>query len=238
MNSVSVCLPYYLNAGMLARQYSEIAAYPEEVKSHLELVVVDDGSPRDPAVDVARPPGLPPVKIFRMALDVRWNQDACRNLAAAQAAFPWLLLTDIDHLIPANTARRVVEMSLRRDCVYRFARVSAPDLSPYKPHPNSWLMTRALYDAIGGYDERFAGFYGTDAPFRDACRQHATAVVDLKEHLVRVPREVIPDASTTTYGRKEPQDGENIRRIKAEIAALPPEQRRPQRRGFAWSRVL
>lgn len=237
MNPVSICLPYYLNAGMLAQQYDVISKYPKGVRKSIELIIVDDGSPRDPAVDVPRPKDLPPLRIFRMLEDIRWNQDACRNLAVAQAALPWVLLTDIDHLIPEATIQRAVFGFLDPYLIYKFGRVSAPGLEPYKPHPNSWLMTKRMYSQIGGYDERFAGYYGTDAMFRDAAQRIAPIKMS-KSVLIRVPREVIPDASTTTYGRKEPQDGENIRRIKGEISGLPPKQRRPVTGRFAWEQVL
>lgn len=237
MNRISICFPYYLNAGMLAQQYEAIRTYGKEHKANIEVIVVDDGSPRDFAADVFRPDGLPRLRIFRMDEDVRWNQDACRNLAASQAEHEWLLLTDIDHVIPAQTIRRLCEMKLNPGTAYKFSRVSAPDLSPYKPHPNSWLMTRTLYDRVGGYDERFAGYYGTDAMFRDGINRIAPIVL-LKDTIIRFPREVIPDASTTTYTRKEDWDGENIRRIKSEIAALPAKDQRPKRGRFSWSQVL
>jgi hypothetical protein len=86
--------------------------------------------------------------------------------------------------------------------------------SPYKPHPNSWLMTAKTYERIGGYDERFAGFYGTDSDFRDRAARKADIVM-LDQVLIRVPRDVIPDASTRTYLRKQPEDSLNLPRIKA-----------------------
>jgi hypothetical protein len=66
---------------------------------------------------------------------------------------------------------------------------------------------------IGGYDERLAGYYGTDGDFRDRVRINAKDIVMLKDILIRVPRTHIPDASTTTYLRKQPIDKE-MRAIK------------------------
>jgi hypothetical protein len=59
-------------------------------------------------------------------------------------------------------------------------------------------------------------------------------VVMLPFPLIRYPREVIPDASTTTYGRKEPQDGANVPRIRAERALV--KDWRPLRVTFPWER--
>ena len=82
--------------------------------------------------------------------------------------------------------------------VYRFSRVDAPDMTPYKPHPNSWVFTRGMFNRIGGYDERLSGFYGTDGEFGKRVERATAKVVLLDEVLIRYPREVIADASTTT----------------------------------------
>lgn len=237
----TLILPYYLNPGQLARQYAALAALPAEVKQHIHLIVVDDGSPQTPAflpsLDrevvetgsekgfVTCEPGkisalgLASVKLFRVDVDVRWNWLTCRNIGVHHARTEWVLLTDIDLELPEVTARRIIEQKIRPENVYRFARLTAPEMTPYKPHPNSWLMTRKMFDRIGGYDERFSGFYGTDGEFRDRVKANASKIIVLEEYpLIRVTREQVPDASTTTYGRKEKQDHDGVTRIRAQIA--------------------
>jgi hypothetical protein len=83
---------------------------------------------------------------------------------------------------------------------YLFSRVSLPALTSCKPHTNSWLMTRALFDEIGGYDERFSGCYGSDFDFRRRVRQRA-AISVLPNALIRVPSTAVVDASTLAYTR-------------------------------------
>jgi hypothetical protein len=242
LNPISLCLPYYLNATMLQRHAGELLKLPKDLRRYIHLVVVDDGSPTSPALEALGNIGwsalngsLGSASLYRMDVDVRWNQDACRNLAALKAPTKWLLLTDIDHLVPEATWKRLITRPLGSKAVYRFGRVSMPDLAAYKPHPNSWLMQRATYDKAGGYDERFAGWYGTDADFRDRV-QKVAKVEQLPQVLIRVPREVIPDASTTTYQRKTPEDGANIQRIKAERKADPDPS--PKRGLFPWTKIL
>jgi len=218
---LTLCLPYYRNSGMLSLQFDRLGALPRALKSQLELIVVDDGSPDGEAQ--GREIGLP-VRIFRIEVDVRWNQDAARNIAAHHAKHGWLLLTDMDHLVPRETLEVAIQRGLDKKTAYRFNRTTLESLSPwtetpYKPHPNSWLMTRALFDHMGGYDERFAGYYGTDAEFRDRLQQHARVEI-LGATITRVPRDTIPDASTTTYQRKAPED-RRILDIKAERALIP-----------------
>jgi hypothetical protein len=216
MNRVTLCMAYYLNPGMLRKQYERLQALPKDLAGRISLSLVDDGSPQSPAwVE----PAVSRVILQRITVDVRWNQDAARNLAAAAAPDTWLLLTDIDHLIPEATWRRVICGPLSKGTVYRFSRVNFPNLDAYKPHPNSWLMTAAMFERIGGYDERFAGLYGTDADFAERVRMNAPLVL-LKEVIERVPRDVIPDASTTTYERKAPTDRPGIIAVKDERRKL------------------
>jgi len=234
---ITICLPFYLNQGMLEHQLVHFQAMGKSAKKHVRLIVVDDGSPT-PA-KVVHPEKLDfHFSLFRMGVDVPWNQDACRNLAVAQAKTDWVLLTDMDHVVPENTLTRCTEGPLDATCVYTFARVTAPAMEPYKPHPNSWLMTREMYDRIGGYDERYAGIYGTDGIFSSAVARHARKVLALKEPLIRCPREYIPDASTTTLTRKSEAAKEARVAVSAGIKAQMDAIARPVRGRFPWKRVL
>jgi hypothetical protein len=108
-------------------------------------------------------------------------------------------------------------------------------MAPYKPHPNSWLLTRAMYDRVGGYDERYRGVYGTDGIFAKQLRQNARKIAPLKEVLIRYPREVVPDASTTTLARKSVENELRRAAVKAQIKGSG--QREPIRGLTAWDRV-
>jgi hypothetical protein len=178
------------------------------------------GEERPAAVDL----GLASFRLYRTLVDVRWNWLFCRNLGASEAATDWIFMTDIDHVMPKKTLARLLDVEkLDPKKAYRMSRVDAPAMTPYKPHPNTWLMTRDLFDKIGGYDERFSGFYGTDGEFRRRVQDTvgSDGIVILRHTMVRYPREVIADASTTTYGRKEDQDRKNVRRIVMERADIP-----------------
>lgn len=223
-------MAYYDNPTMLDIQLKNMAGYCQEIKDHLELIIVDDCSPRWPAK--IRDIGFP-VSLYRTKVDVAWNQDFCRNLGAYHAQGEWLFLTDIDHIIPESTIKYLLEpkTKLKLGVAYRFARRSAPLMMPYKLHPNSWLMSKAFYWQMGGYDERFAGYYGTDGDFRDRINKH-TEIIDLPCHIVRIGRETIPDASTTTLVRKSKESGEAIQRIKRERGDAG-----PRVLTFDWERV-
>lgn len=220
-DAITLVVPFYRNAGMLREQQKIWRSHPEDVRKRLHIIVVDDCSPPtfEALPNFERDLPIASYRLFRTLVDVRWNWLFCRNLGVAKSKTGWVLLTDIDHVVALSTWQVLLSEILNPKAVYRFSRVDAPNFTPYKPHPNSWFMTRSMFHEIGGYDERFSGFYGSDAEFRDRVQATADEVVLRSDPLIRYPREVIADASTTTYGRKEPQDGANVRRIREEREA-------------------
>lgn len=213
MSDLTIVMPYYLNKGMLSLQFTGWAAWPEEIKDRVEIVIVDDGSPEGHAIDVPRPDGLPSLSIYRVLEDRPWHQHAARNLGANVAKGEWLLLTDMDHVLKLDAAeallKRIDMGRLDPLAIYTLARIEADTGLPTmqnghpKPHPNSFVVTRETFWKIGGYDEDFTGFYGTDRLFRDRAYSRA-----IHGHLDKVPltrywRELVPDASTTTLARKD-----------------------------------
>jgi hypothetical protein len=232
MNNITLIMAYYENASMLRKQFGALRAMSALVRDHVSVIIVDDGSPTTPAK--AEDLNGMPLQIYRIKEDIRWNQDAARNIGARHAETNWLLLTDMDHMVPQRTWEHLISYDWKEDRAYQFTRVSAPDMAPYKSHPNSWFLTKRLYDKAGGYDERFAGFYGTDSDFRNRLRHVANMAV-VKAPLIRVPRTVVADASTTSYLRKQEEDAIGIARVKAERAKA--EDQRPVRYRFAYDRV-
>lgn len=250
MSTLSLCMPYYQNPGMLLEQFRVWADYPEDLKPHLEVVLVDDGSPPALAASsVARPCGLPALRLYRVLVDLPWHQHGARNLAAKEATGPWLLLTDMDHVLPADSLRalfQVLASAGARD-VCTFHRLDAPHLRPtrnergeLKPHVNSFALRKDHFWALGGYDEDCVG-YGTDGYFRNRMktrsnRRHLGGVP-----LIRYAREVVPDASGSAPGLG-PREFRNAGRRSAETQAALRRKRLtgagPTVLAFPWERVL
>jgi hypothetical protein len=199
---VSVVFAYYDNPTMLALQWEQFSSYSSSVLERIEIIVVDDASPRFPAADVPRPPTMPLVSIFRIDNDIPWNQDAARNIGAHEARAPWLLLTDIDHVVPEATLAHILATPLDKDSLYTFGRVKFESGDPREPHPNSYLMAKELYWDIGGHDEDYAGIYGKDYLFRKRALRRTNEVKLDPFPLARVGVSIVPDASTTLISRK------------------------------------
>lgn len=196
----TLIVPYYDNAGMFREQQRLWRALPAEVRAALHVIVVDDCSPQAPAAPHVHPetaPALASFRLYRTKEDVRWNWLFCRNLGAEHALTDWLLMTDMDHVIPMDTWRRLMRGKLDPARAYRLSRVLAPDLAAHHPHPNTWIFTRDLFLQIGGYDERFSGTYGSDGHFHACVAAHAKAIHILPEVAILYPDSVIADACTT-----------------------------------------
>lgn len=251
MRPLTLILPHFVNLGMLAEHQRVWMDYPEDLRAKLHVIVVDGGSPkgsRPTARDIFAT-GLGSLRVFRVLKHVRWNWLASRNLGMAEAMTEWRLMTDIDHLLPEDTCRRLMTQALDPSCVYRLARVDAWKPWPYaladcpvreakRFHPNTWLLTGKMFDKTGGYDERLAGCYGSDGEYRDRVQASARAVIMLPDVLVRYPREVIPDASTlpSVYTRKnDPQNDDDLKARRQKRALIKDWQ--PLRGTFKWEQV-
>lgn len=242
---LSLVMPYYLNPEMLALQYGIWAQWPAAEKAQFEIIIVDDGSPI-PAIDVPRPDGLPALSIYRVLEDRPWHQHAARNLGAHVAKGPWLLLTDMDHVLTRTAAHSLYRRLGKLDAgtAYFLHRVEADTGEPTigsngapKPHPNSFVMTRDLYWRAGGYDEDYCGIYGTDGLFKARLFEEAKRGFLKHVPLVRYWRDILPDASTSTLPRKE---GRDPGAKQAVLAAKAAQGRAGQVTvlNFPWERVL
>jgi len=195
--------PYYDNPNFLRVQLTNWTSYPQALRNHMRAIIVDDGSPNSPAIDVLRTGEFPfPIRLFRIDVDVRWNWLAARNIALHHATEGWCLLTDMDHVLTPAAAHALVHADLEPAKIYRFSRREHTGEKVH-PHPNTMLLQRATFWKAGGYDEALSGHYGTDGDWRR--RLAATAPVrTLKVEMVRY--EYVGDSSTTGYKRKQPQD--------------------------------
>lgn len=223
---LTLIMPFYLNSGMLELQYKLWSLWPEDLKSKIKIILVDDGSP-EPAVAVARPEGLPYLSIYRVKEDMPWHQHGARNLGAHVAHEGWLLLTDMDHVLDRENAERLLKKLpklLSQGC-YTLDRYEADTGLPtvqngrLKPHPNSFVMTRSTYWRIGGYDEDYCGIYGTDGMFRKRAADNSYYLHLTGVGLARYTRDMVLDASTTTLPRKEGRDPNAKKRVAAEKAS-------------------
>jgi hypothetical protein len=228
-------MPYYENRGVLLRHLEIWLRYPPSIRRTMTVTIADDGSPNNPAADCV-PADYPiDVRIYRALVDLPWNQCGARNLAMHHAPDDWVLVTDIDHVLEPDEARKILALKVQEGCYYIPDRRRQVDRKPYKRHPNSYYLMRSMYWATGGCDEDFQGHYGSDSTFRRSLEPHGRRV-EIDACLTLYGREVIPDASTTAWGRKDSEYSSSLvpeLRAKRKLGAYIAE--RPLR--FPWARV-
>ena len=196
---------YYKSPQMLRKHLEEWVLYPSEVLAQTEFIITDDCSSELGIETVLNdvPAGLN-IRIFKITKKVPWNWLACRNIGAKYARGEWIVLTDIDHMIQRKHIIKLYQAFklLQKDFVYLFTRIDAPNMTEYKPHNDSFLMTRNLFWKTGGYDEDLSGNYGTSGRYRNRVFRLSNGHKRIKIPLTRFPREVVPDASTVDFVRK------------------------------------
>lgn len=229
--NLSLCMPYFRNPRMLHRHLLVWRnEWSDEQKSQVDVVLVDDGSPDETAADALADmwggdrTGLPSINLYRVLVNRKWGQHAARNIAGHEARSKWLLMTDMDHIVCADTLAEVLRLlpTLGKREVLSFGRVDAPQTLTWragdwtefartrredgtlKSHVNSFCVSREHYWKLQGYDETFVGIYGCDQEFRSRLWK-ASKERHLHDFpLIRVDRSVIADASTRDVERKTP----------------------------------
>ncbi|MDP2828656.1 MAG: glycosyltransferase family A protein [Sulfuricellaceae bacterium] len=151
---------YYLNQKSpdaildLLRKYE---SYPRDLLDVVQFVVVDDGSP----LLFEIPDFNLNLTWLRIGEDIPWNQAGARNLGAVYAKSDKILLTDLDHEFPEYTLRWIVDMPEPGRRIYKPPRINSQG-KRYGFHSNIFIMSRARFMRLYGYDEEYSGGYGAE----------------------------------------------------------------------------
>lgn len=216
MPDLTYVYSYYENRKMFQLQQQVWGSYPEELKKKLEVIVTDDCSSLHPLKAKHLQCDAYAIQAYRITEKVAWNWLEARNIGAKHATSGWLLLTDMDHVVSAKVFKCILDRleQLNPSYVYQFSRQLSTGES-YKFHNDSFLVSKKLFWACGGYDEDFAGNYGTSGMFRRRLFDAAQGnLLFTKWPLILYGREVVADASTTDLARKEGRDPKALDRIK------------------------
>lgn len=239
LNQVTIVMSYYDNGDMLDTHIAHWEEYGAALRAAVQVIIVDDASPNKPAVMRLRGANVGfPIRVFRIRTDIPWNQDGARNLGMYMCDTEWAFMTDMDHVLPAEQAAAMFNMQVQYGTYYMPGQLLTDGQSLNRPHPNSYLFARSDFWRMGGYDEDFAGYYGSDGNFR-RCAQGA----GLKETFTRAFNTVVYrthdvfDANTKGLGRKD--SPYHVKRNKALVAkAKGPVYRASRPMRFEYDRVL
>lgn len=241
---MTLVMPYYENPNMLREHIKYWQQYPQSVLEQLWVILVDDGSPRNPAEGVLRALDLPvSIRLYRIEENIPWNHGGARNLGFTKAADGWIFSTDIDHVVPAESMQVLLSLTLSPECYYLPARYRMVDLNnskEYHRHIGSFICTKELFWKVGGFDEDFSGHWGgTSSCFCRALNAKSRYVELPGVRTLFFPSEVIADAMTTEWGRKgSVHDARNNAKLREKLKISANKYNPKNCLRFNWERVI
>ena len=205
-DKITITMPYYEAPEMLKVHLENWCAYPDALADRVNIVLVDDGSPKYPAVEVLKSAKLPrsPIKLYRIQENIPWNHGGARNLGMYCVSEGWVLTTDIDLVLDAKNAKKILKFKKDPQKVYQPNRLDliSGEWTQMKRHPESFVMTRKMFWEIGGFDEDFTGYWnGTFTPFRFAMRRKSN-LIEWGDIYLLNHSDLIEGAMVSEWGRR------------------------------------
>ena len=163
-----------------------------------EFIIVDDGSPNNPAESICRMYPEKNIKLFRVNEDIGFNSHGARNLAMKHVETEWALMIDIDRKGIYEVAP-VLERYVRSaddNEYFNFIIEATGEIThnDYCVKTDSWWVS-------GGYDEEFVNWHFGDRLFIDRLNSYLKpTTIPFKIDLTRAARTWrIRDCGITTY---------------------------------------
>jgi hypothetical protein len=158
---ISYITSFYFNQGDVRHLYDLLSRYnacPAAIMQYIQFILVDDCSMES----VVLPSQINlNIKLLRITDDILWNQPGARNLGATLASTSKILLTDIDHYIPQELLKMLLESPVPYRQLYIFERTKESG-EKINCHINTFFTSKSVFFKSLGYDEQFCGNYGHD----------------------------------------------------------------------------
>lgn len=216
-NFITIIYPYYDNPAMFKQHQKEWMSWPKDILDKVEFMIGDDCSPNHPAIDNVIVPKNFHMRMYRNKVDIMWNDRSLKNVMIYGArGDSWIFFSDMDLVLPLESIKKLLNKiknnELRYDHYYTFNRVTAPDMTPWKNHPNTYFFHRDLYLQIGGHDEQEKGIYGLDGVFRRRLNLWTKGEIHFDDiNIIRYTKEIMPDCRSN-LPRKENRDENEVKR--------------------------
>jgi len=179
--------------------------WPKEIAEQVLVILVDDGSPRNPAKDVLAEFDLPvKVQLYRIKENIPWNYTGSKNLGFHVAPEGWVFSIDMDHVVTAESMESLFNTTLDPKCYYRPARYAVFNGKRIRPHGISFIITRELFWRAGGYDESYAGQRSKAAGVITKALRGVGKCVDLEKsvYLTYFIPSIVDDCRTRDWSRE------------------------------------
>ena len=160
LNNLTIIHTYYNEQSLLETQIERWNVYNQPVN----IILIDDGSQKVPAIDVIRQHELKDYinfSLYRVTEDIGFNSHGCRNLGARLANTDWLVFLDIDYTIQPSDLARLKTEPLDPDTWYEMNVKFQGRGDPYMAL-NQFVISKKMFLDDGGYDESFVPFHYGD----------------------------------------------------------------------------
>ena len=116
-----------------------------------------------------------------------WNYGA-KNLGIIESKTPWVFLSELDHIVDPDSARKILQIQVEPKNYYMFMRKNFHQSSNKRysdrPHVATFLFNKNDYQNAGGIDEDFSGHYGYDDLFFRDCLHYTGCNCVLEQDIV------------------------------------------------------
>lgn len=157
-------------------------------KQSLEIIIVDDHSSvgEEPNVELLKQIDLP-ITVVKIENDIIWNISGAKNLGASMARYSRLIMADFDFAITPELIVELNRVDLSDPNLMLFPLGQYNRNQKYGPfgkvnrgHCNSFVISKELFNRVGGYDEDFAGAWGSeDSYFLHLCDVNGARKVEM-----------------------------------------------------------
>tara|TARA_Y100001978_G_C23690705_1_gene434629 strand:- start:1997 stop:2695 length:699 start_codon:yes stop_codon:yes gene_type:complete len=169
MKKITINLSFYNQDNILLKHLIGWKSWPKEILKQYSFCIVDDCS-KNSALDVLSVIDISNIdlSIYRVKKDLFCNIAGVRNLSAQICKTEWMMILDMDTLIPSRLSSSLLELckSPPGNCFKFNRRVPR---NPFhkknnQPHPAVCLLRVNDYWNVGGCDEDLVGNYGQTDP--------------------------------------------------------------------------
>lgn len=150
---------------MLQRQVDNWNEYSDDLAAFAEWVLIDDGSPENPALPIFEKLRHENKRLYRVKDNIPWAQHHARNVGAFEASGQWLFMSDMDIVLKPDVFADIMHQCTDKKRVHTFDRKFVGGIREDKYHCNTFLIDRNAYWEFNGYDVDFCGTYGGDMRF-------------------------------------------------------------------------
>jgi glycosyltransferase involved in cell wall biosynthesis len=163
MNTITIVHTYYNDVEFLKQAIEHWNTFTTPVS----IILIDDGSNKYPASDIITAAKFNDnlnVSFLVVEEDIGFNSHGCRNLGASVAKTDWIIFLDIDHAITSEDLIKLQTMNLSMEKWYSF--ITRHNDNTF-PSLNSFMCSKEMFHAGGGYDESFVPHHYGDREYLD-----------------------------------------------------------------------